>query len=61
MNFWDDPDDPVFNRFDDWTDLYDTFGGSENICERSQGDSVYITADANLHFYHRFLKWKWSI
>lgn len=56
LYFWDDPDDPVFNRFDDWTDLYDTFGGSENICERSQGDSVYITADANLHFYHRLFE-----
>lgn len=55
LYFSEDPND-FANRHDDWTDLYMFFGGSGRICERTQGDSVYITADANLHFYHRLFE-----
>lgn len=40
------------NRQDDWTYLYQEIGGRD-ICQRGGGNAVYITSDANLHFYHR--------
>ncbi|RLC33251.1 hypothetical protein DRH14_05215, partial [Candidatus Shapirobacteria bacterium] len=55
-SFYGQDPDAYTSRFDDWTDLYDTIGGSYFPSERYPENSVFVSSDFLLHVYHRLLE-----
>ncbi len=52
----DNPKEEVYNRVDDWVDLYEKIGGSWFADYRKPENAVFITSDYALHVFHKLLE-----